>query len=257
MIDFDNLWNSEKLASCKSATRAEYLWVYGLADANGSFELNMRAIHAKVSAIRPRLTLQRLKHIFAELEAHGLMFTWQENGKTYAHWTKSEAPGRLPPAKERYRYKSFAPPVPITALAEYESRGYRECIATTSPIGVGAGLGLDRIGKGDGEVAGKGVGVGGETPAVSGHTNGNQSVAIPQTPNRPVYEKTENIKTNTSPNGKAFYCRWCDGSFETSKHVCQAKTRAGWECRGCHETLPLFADLKNHSRACSQARATR
>src|ERR1700690_1946730 len=103
MIDFESLWTSEKLASCESSMRGEYAWLYGCADANGSFELNLRAIHSKVSAIRPRLTLQRLQKIFTEFHHHGLLFMWQENGKSFGHWTGSDRPGRLPKPSERHR----------------------------------------------------------------------------------------------------------------------------------------------------------
>jgi hypothetical protein len=252
MIDFDNLWNSDKLASCDSSVRAEYLWLYGLADANGSFELNLRANHSKVSAIRPRLTLQRLKHIFAELEAHGLMFTWQENGKCYAHWTKSEAPGRLPPAKERHRYKRFAPDVPVERLREYESRFNHDAIATTSPLGVGVGVELDRKGVGDGDGSGVGAGEGGgaegETlPAQIGmqpHTNGKPK---PQEKS-PVEEKDE--------DKFQFNCRFCQNSFPNARkyaeHRCTAKTAAGNECRKCHSTFKTFAELRDHFSGCPE-----
>jgi hypothetical protein len=248
MIDFDALWTSDKLASCESSVRVEFLWLYGLADAYGSFELNLRAIHAKVSAIRPRLTLQRLKHIFGELEARGLMFSWQENGKSYAHWTKSDAPGRLPPAKERHRYKKFAPDVPIQRLAEYESRFRRDLIATASPLGVGVGLGLDRKGIGDGSGVGFGEGVGpeGGTSAVQLHTNGNGSEAKLQT-------QTPTAKSPVQEKSK-FNCEYCGTGFADiarfQLHPCGAKTAGGWECRKCCATLPNFAELKEHFRSC-------
>src|SRR5580693_6868520 len=144
MIDFDSLWASEKLAACESSIRVEYVWLYRLADANGSFELNMRSIHSRVSAIRPRLTSRRLEEIFAEFERHGLLFTWSENGKRYGHWTGSDRPGRLPKLSERHRYKKLGADVPKDRLADYESRCRRDAVATKSPLGVGVGVGVDR-----------------------------------------------------------------------------------------------------------------
>src|SRR5712692_2484131 len=127
MIDFDGLWASDKLAACEESVRVEYAWLYGLADATGSFELNMRSILARVSAIRPALSMRRLERIFAEFERHGLLFVWTStNSKKYGHWTGSDRPGRLPPASERHCYRKFAPPVPAQALAEYESRFNRD-----------------------------------------------------------------------------------------------------------------------------------
>lgn len=142
VIDFEALWLSDKLAACDSSMRVEYLWCYGVADAFGSFELNLRAIHARVSAIRPRLTLQRVEKLFAEFELRGLLFTWQENGKRWGHWVGSERPGRLPRPSDRHKYKKLAPNVPKEGLAAYVSRCSREGIATNSPTGLGVGVGV-------------------------------------------------------------------------------------------------------------------
>jgi hypothetical protein len=50
IIDFDALWNSDKLRKLPVENRVDYLWIYGIADANGSFELNPHAIVANGSA---------------------------------------------------------------------------------------------------------------------------------------------------------------------------------------------------------------
>ena len=82
VIDFDALWASDKLASCAEWAQCEYAWLYGLADASGSFEMgNLRVIWGRVAAIRKNLTLERLGEIFDEFIARGLLFTWEENGK--------------------------------------------------------------------------------------------------------------------------------------------------------------------------------
>ena len=51
VIDFDALWASDKLAACARWAQAEYAWLYGLADASGSFELtNLRVIWGRAAA---------------------------------------------------------------------------------------------------------------------------------------------------------------------------------------------------------------
>lgn len=123
VLDFDALWASDKLASCAEWAQSEYAWLYGLADASGSFEMtNLRVIWGRVAAIRKNLTLERLQEIFDEFIARGLLFTWEGNGKRYGHWTGSDIPGRLPAPSWRARLEKLAPPVPPEALAAYSAR---------------------------------------------------------------------------------------------------------------------------------------
>ena len=141
VIDFDALWASDKLASCAEWAQSEYAWLYGLADASGSFEMtNLRVIWGRVAAIRKNLTLERLAGIFDEFIARGLLFTWEENGKRYGHWTGSDVPGRLPAPSWRMRLEKLAPPVPRQALAAYSARfgGSREAVALGANAGVTA-----------------------------------------------------------------------------------------------------------------------
>jgi hypothetical protein len=122
VIDFDAVWASDKLASCASWARAEYTWIYGLADSNGSFELtNLRVIFGRVYAIRDDVTIQYLSRALEEFRGKGLLSVWEENGKKYGHWTGSDVPGRLPPPSWRARLERLAPPVPQAALANYLS----------------------------------------------------------------------------------------------------------------------------------------
>jgi hypothetical protein len=119
------MWASDKLAACAPWAQAEYAWLYGLADASGSFELtNLRVIWGRVAAIRENLSIERLEQIFAEFGDKGLLFVWEENGKHYGHWTNCEKSGRLPRASRRSsRYeKVFAPPVPEEAYRKYLAR---------------------------------------------------------------------------------------------------------------------------------------
>jgi hypothetical protein len=123
VIDFDALWASDKIASCPAWAQAEYAWLYGLADASGSFELtNLRVIWGRVAAVRKDLALERLEEIFQEFIARGLLFTWAAGGKRYGHWTGSDVPGRLPPPSWRGRLERLAPPLPKQELAAYMSR---------------------------------------------------------------------------------------------------------------------------------------
>ncbi len=120
VIDFDAMWASDKLAACAEWAQGEYAWLYGLADASASFELtNLRVIWGRVAAIRRNLTLERLAEIFEEFKARGLLFTWEENGKLYGHWTGSDVPGRLPAPSWRVRLERLAPPVPRERLNAY------------------------------------------------------------------------------------------------------------------------------------------
>lgn len=123
VLDFDALWASDKLASCAEWAQAEYAWLYGLADASGSFEItNLRVIWGRVAAIRKNLTIERLEQVFQEFIARGLLFTWEQNGKRYGHWTGSDVPGRLPPPSWRARLERLAPPLPRGELAAYLSQ---------------------------------------------------------------------------------------------------------------------------------------
>src|SRR2546428_5560973 len=82
VIDFDALWASDKLAACAAWAQAEYAWLYGLADGNGSFELtNLRVIWGRVAAIRKNLSLERLEQIFEEVRADGFLVVWGGNGE--------------------------------------------------------------------------------------------------------------------------------------------------------------------------------
>jgi hypothetical protein len=129
VIDFDALWASDKIADCPAWAQSEYAWLYGLADASGSFELtNLRVIWGRVAAVRKDLTLERLEQIFQEFMARGLLFTWEAGGKRYGHWTGSDVPGRLPPPSWRARLERLAPPLPRAELAAYMSRfASRQC----------------------------------------------------------------------------------------------------------------------------------
>lgn len=144
VIDFDALWASDKIAACSEWAQTEYAWMYGLADANGSFEItNLRVPWSKVAAIRKNLTIERFEKVIAEFDDKGLLFTWTVDGKRYAHWTASDKPGRLPRESRRTpRYGPiFAPPVPKKALADYmmERMSRRGVAQSNSDVNLAAG----------------------------------------------------------------------------------------------------------------------
>src|SRR4029077_20091517 len=152
VIDFDAIWASDKLAACAEWAQSEYAWLYGLADASGSFEMtNVRVIWGRVAAIRKNLTLDRLQEIFDEFIARGLLFTWEENVKRYGHWTGSDVPGRLPRRSWRMRLEKLAPPVPGEALAAYSARfgGTKEMIAAAASAALRSGADVDAPSSGD------------------------------------------------------------------------------------------------------------
>jgi hypothetical protein len=267
MIDFEALWTSDKLAACKETVRAEYAWFYGLADAHGCFEINITAIHSRVSSIRPKLSAARIATILNEFHRHGLLFIWYVD-KTYGFWTGSDRKGRLPPERDRHRYKSLAPRVPMEALTEYESRFRGDYLASRSLQG------LDLVLIGTGEEDGKGLGVRapeargfgtitsipGAEAVVPGRRDSQVSVA-PSNPSTPIllpliskYDKALKAKP------ARFLCPYCEQDFPDPKefqlHACRAKIAAGWECVRCHVTFPTIGDLRSHLQSCSSAGAS-
>ena len=153
VLDGDAMWGSTKLSELPETMIPEYSWFYPLADANGSFEItNVRIIWMKVAAIRPSLTLEYVREIMRAFHEHGLLFTWERDGKRYAHWTGSDRKGRLPRVSRRTeRYGPLlAPPVPTTELREYELRHKNVAVRQQSVAGFGVGVGF---GVGIGEVS--------------------------------------------------------------------------------------------------------
>lgn len=154
VLDFDAMWASDKLAACAEWAQVEYAWCYGLADANGSFELtNLRVAYGKVGAIRKSLSVERFEQCVDEWHDKGLLFIWTQDGKRYGHWTGSDKPGRLPRESRRTpRYGPiFAPPVPKDEVKAYATHCASRC--DTKPVALrhesvdGLGLGLG-VGKG-------------------------------------------------------------------------------------------------------------
>ncbi len=122
LIDYDALWTSGKLSNCKPSHRVEYLWIYGLADAGGSFEMtNLRALWGKVAPIRPDLTIEKLKNALRDFQKHGLLYVWKSKEKIFGHWVGSRYAGRLPPPSQRQRYFVLCPEPDKELLLQYET----------------------------------------------------------------------------------------------------------------------------------------
>lgn len=134
VLDFDALWASDKIAACCEVAQVEYAWLYGAADANGSFELtNLRVLWSKAYAIRKDFPFERFERVIQEFNAKGLLFIWTEQGKRYGHWTGSDKKGRLPRESRRTeRYgQILAPPVPKDQLQIYVTRCASHCDTKT------------------------------------------------------------------------------------------------------------------------------
>lgn len=129
IIDYEAIYTSTRLFDCPEEIRVEYLWIYGLADGSGSFEMtNLRVIHQKLSTIRPHFTLKRLATCLAAFEKAGLLFVWYYSGKKWAHWVGSTKKGRLPPPSEKSRHYLVCPQPPKQELDAYNSRFTRDPI---------------------------------------------------------------------------------------------------------------------------------
>lgn len=188
MIDYDAIWSSEKLCKIPAWAQLEYLWMYGLADANGSFEItNPAVVRNRISAIRPGLKTGQVVKALDIFEKNGLMYVWKASGKTFAHWTGSDRPGRLPQQSHRTRYRLNAPPIPKEGLTQYLSRFTPKDIPPNSHIindaagtGLGVGLGngwLSDTGVGMG--VGEGVGGGEQTPQPMAQSEAPKRVGFP------------------------------------------------------------------------------
>ena len=122
VLDGEGIWGSTKLARCPEWMRAEYAWLYPLADAYGCFELtSIAVIRGKVAPHRTKLTEKRLLQIFDEFHERGLLFVWLKNGRKYGYWTGSDRSGRLPrPSRRSKNYEKVLTPImPRKELREY------------------------------------------------------------------------------------------------------------------------------------------
>jgi hypothetical protein len=216
MIDYEAVWSSGRLSECKPSARVEYLWIYGIADAGGSFELsNIRAIWGQVAAIRPDLTMKKLKMCLDQYEKHGLLFSWEEKGKKFGHWVGSRKPGRLPKPSHINRYYLVCPQPPVIGLEGYESR-FRGDIRPARTPDKELELELELEGNRNGVGIGFGIGA----PAANTAAIPAQSTGAQTAPASPILGfQIENHEPRTN-------CKDCGGSFtgrEYLAHPCPAQ----------------------------------
>lgn len=126
ILDFDAIWQSDRIQNCKAEHRYEYTWFYGLADARGSFEIQSPAKMASQLGggkdnVRPDLDPAKVAAVLKDFEDHGLLFTWALGSKKFGHWVGSTKQGRLPTRAQlgKSHYRVDTPPVPLESLRAY------------------------------------------------------------------------------------------------------------------------------------------
>lgn len=119
VINGDALWTSRKIAQVEPLEfRSEYSWMYAVAESNGVFELDARAIWARCYAFaRPNIDFTKVEAILTEFERVKLLFPFEQDGHSYAYWTGSNRPGRRPRKSwlDRQRKNGNLPPDPPEA----------------------------------------------------------------------------------------------------------------------------------------------
>jgi len=126
IIDFDAIWSADRIERLNPEHRYEYLWMYGVADATGSFEIQSPSkmcsrVGGGKQNVRPDLTPEKMAAMLDDFMGCGLLFTWKMGDKTFGHWVGSTKPGRLPTraARDKSHYKVETPGVPLEALRAY------------------------------------------------------------------------------------------------------------------------------------------
>lgn len=104
IIDGERTWRSQKLRRVQPESyRAEYLWLFALANDVASFECDPEIIHAMCyAAVRPSVMVEDVKLILAEFERVKLLYRWKIGDQIWGYWTGTEKPGLLPPPSQRY-----------------------------------------------------------------------------------------------------------------------------------------------------------
>lgn len=112
MIDFDALWTSGKLGKLEEKDRPEYMWMYGMAEANGVFEAQPKLIwRSAYSILRPSVTIEEIARLLDEFERVKLLFRWTDQfGRILGYWIGSEKNGRRPPPTRMGKLRYPDPP---------------------------------------------------------------------------------------------------------------------------------------------------
>jgi hypothetical protein len=95
VVEGEALWGSDKLAQVQPEwMRAELANLIPLALPKSSFECDARKIWSRVYAFnRPSITPEVVEQILAEYRRVKILFTWQEDGKTWGFWVGSDPDG--------------------------------------------------------------------------------------------------------------------------------------------------------------------
>ena len=119
IVDGEGIWGSKKILLLKEEHRPEYANLLPLAEANGTFELDLRKIWLRVYGYnRPSVSMEFLYDVLVDLAAVGLLMAWEEDGKVYAFWDGQDKVGRLPGPSEQKKYKNLPPDPPLDCSKE-------------------------------------------------------------------------------------------------------------------------------------------
>ncbi len=104
IVSGEKTWKSKKVRQVQPESyRAEYTWLFPLANDVGTFECDPDVIWSTCYATaRPSVTVEDVVKILNELERVKLLFRWQVKDQTWGYWTGSDAPGLLPPPSKQY-----------------------------------------------------------------------------------------------------------------------------------------------------------
>lgn len=104
----DSIWTSKKLARCSINTQLHYPRLYLLVDDYSCFEIDSEVIKG-LAYPKLKIDCSQIEAFLNELEANGLLFSWQQNGTSYGYFTGEEE-GRLPPPSRRHKRQTPEPP---------------------------------------------------------------------------------------------------------------------------------------------------
>jgi len=84
-----------------------------MAEANGTFEASPSRVYAKIySYLLPSFTKKRVQSVLDAFVRAGLVYLWEEQGKSWGYFVGIEKSGRLPDYRHLDRYKNLPPNCP-------------------------------------------------------------------------------------------------------------------------------------------------
>lgn len=118
LVDGDAWARSRKLKDgVDERYRVHYLAWLTLAEANGTFECDLEAIHARLYAFQlSTIKIRHVREMFEQFVRAGVLDTWQTGEgtakKSWGFFPGSEKPGRLVSKEHLKRYKNLPPDYP-------------------------------------------------------------------------------------------------------------------------------------------------